>query len=77
MEYQLPLDKMSQEEKLLEMERIWQDLAGNERQIESPSWHENILKDRQAKADKAQAKFIDLAEAKIELKRRINENRNS
>jgi len=41
----LPLKKMSRDEKLRAMEAIWTDLSQNEKQFESPAWHEQSLRE--------------------------------
>ena len=41
----LPLDQMSFEEKLQAMEALWEDLSREPDRIESPSWHEDVLKE--------------------------------
>ena len=43
----IQLSELSFNQKLNLMEMIWDDLARDEKAIESPSWHEEILKDRE------------------------------
>lgn len=55
----LPLDKMSIEEKLQTMETIWASLSANLEAIESPAWHEEELRVREARVASGEAKFVD------------------
>jgi len=55
----LPLDKMSVEEKLQTMEAIWENLSANPEQIESPPWHEEELRIREARVASGEEKFVD------------------
>jgi putative addiction module component (TIGR02574 family) len=52
--FEVPLAQLSFTEKLDLMEMLWADMAGNEKNLESPVWHEVILSDRDAalQADK-------------------------
>jgi hypothetical protein len=43
----LPLSKLTLAQKLELMEAIWDDLAKDEKTLESPYWHEQVLKDRE------------------------------
>ena len=44
----LPLNEMSVEEKINAMEAIWENLSANPEAIESPSWHKDELRVREA-----------------------------
>ena len=44
MDITLPLDQMTIEEKLRAMELLWADLSRNEQQLQSPEWHEEVLR---------------------------------
>ncbi len=52
------------------MEAIWNDLAKHEETLESPDWHEEVLKDREEALASGEATVSDWKEAK----RRISEN---
>jgi Putative addiction module component len=67
MEATLPLDKMTVAEKLRAMEMLWADLSRNEKQIESPAWHGDVLRDRDAKIKSGKAQFLTLAQVKKSL----------
>jgi len=43
----IPLEKMSIEEKIQAMESIWDDLCNKADSIASPSWHKELLDERE------------------------------
>jgi hypothetical protein len=59
---------MTTAEKLRVMEAIWADLSRNETQVESPAWHEDVLKKREAKVKSGAESFIDWETAKKQLR---------
>jgi hypothetical protein len=67
----LQLDQMTLEEKLRAMEALWDDLCQNEDQIQSPSWHEEVLREREKRVQSGQETFIDWETAKKELRHRL------
>ncbi len=71
MEAALPLDRMSVAEKLRAMEMLWADLSRNDAQVESPAWHENVLRDRDAKIESGAEKFMDWEAAKKQLRDKL------
>ncbi len=71
MEATLPLDKMSVAEKLRAMEMLWADLSRNEAQLESPAWHEDVLRDREAKIKSGKESFMDWETAKKHLRDKL------
>lgn len=71
MEATLPLDKMTVAEKLRAMEMLWTDLSRNEAQIESPAWHGDVLRDREARIKSGEEKFIDWETAKKQLRDKL------
>lgn len=68
----LPLNEMSVEEKLETMETIWESLSANPEAIESPAWHEEELRVREAGVASGQAKFVDWEKAKEEIRRQTS-----
>jgi putative addiction module component len=66
----LPLKKMSRAEKLRALEAIWADLSQDEDQFESPSWHEEALRDAEHAVKTGKAKFNNWEEAKNRLRRK-------
>ncbi len=65
----MPLDKMTTSEKLLEMERLWDDLCRNPEEVPSPAWHEAVLAEREKLASQGKMGFADLDEAKERIRK--------
>ncbi len=65
----LPLDKMTIYEKLLEMERLWNDLCRNSQHVPSPSWHGAVLAERERQIAQGKMGFMDLDEAKDRIRK--------
>lgn len=55
----LPLSEMTLEEKLAAMEALWDDLSRNPETLESPAWHEDVLRERQGRLASGEASFMD------------------
>jgi hypothetical protein len=70
MEITLPLDKMTVPEKLRLMEALWADLSRHEESLESPPWHEEVLRDREARVKSGEETFMDWETAKQQLRDR-------
>jgi putative addiction module component (TIGR02574 family) len=68
----LPLDKMSVAEKLQTIEAIWENLSANPEQIDSPGWHGEELRVREAQVASGEAKFVDWEKAKNEIRRQTS-----
>ena len=68
----LPLNEMSVEEKLQTMEAIWQSLSVDSAAVESPTWHEEELAERERKIVSGEAKFIAWEKAKADIRRRTS-----
>jgi len=66
----LPLSELTLAHKLELMEAIWDDLAKHDETLESPDWHEEVLKDREKALAAGKASVSDWKEAK----RRIRKN---
>ena len=66
----LPLDRMTKEEKLRAMEALWADLSRDETQVESPGWHEQVLRERIEAVHSGQETFLDWEVAKQQLRNR-------
>ena len=67
---ELPLAQMTAREKLRAIETIWEDLARDERQVQSPAWHFDVLKEREQRRKTGGEKVLDWESAKKELRRR-------
>lgn len=70
MQTTLPLKTMTLPEKLRAMEEIWDDLCRLDDAVPSPDWHGDVLRERERRADKGQARFVDLDEAKRTVRSR-------
>ena len=69
-EIESKLETMSLPEKLHLMEALWAKLSRHEDSLESPAWHENVLRDRQARVKSGEAVFIDWETSKQQLRDR-------
>ena len=73
MTVELPLDKMSVEEKLELMEVLWNDLSRKPDDIPSPAWHKEVLDECLRRAESGEEKFIDWEVAKKEIRRMVHD----
>jgi hypothetical protein len=69
---ELPLSKLTLAQKLDLMETIWDDLAKHEQSLESPYWHEEVLKDREKALASGNAIVSDWPEAKDRIRRKVS-----
>ena len=60
--HQLPL-----REKLLVMEAIWDDISGEEQNLEVPQWHKEVLDERERLLVEGKAQFVDWEDAKRQI----------
>jgi putative addiction module component (TIGR02574 family) len=67
---ELPLAQMTVSEKLHVIETIWEDLARDESQVESPDWHSRELHDREQRLQAGTESVLDWETAKAELRKR-------
>jgi hypothetical protein len=67
----LQIEQMSRAEKLQAMEAIWADLSRVETEVESPSWHGDVLKETAARVAAGQERIADWETAKRELGKRF------
>ncbi len=67
----LQIEKMSRAEKLQAMEAIWADLSKTEADVESPSWHGDVLRETEARVTAGQERIADWETAKLELRKRF------
>jgi hypothetical protein len=63
----LNLGEMTTEEKLKAMEMLWDDICRSIPDFSSPSWHGNVLKEREQKLIDGKEKFLDWEQAKEEI----------
>ncbi len=58
------LKKMSMVERLQAMEALWDSMLYDDRGIDTPKWHEDIIEERKSIIANGSAKFISIAELK-------------
>jgi hypothetical protein len=63
------IQRMPLREKLLVMEAIWNDISGEEQNLEAPQWHKDTLDERERLVAEGKAQFIDWEEAKEQIKK--------
>lgn len=68
----VPIAELSFTQKLDLMEMLWADMAGNEKNLESPAWHEAVLNDRDAALKAGKVTASDWEEAKERIKKNVS-----
>ncbi|MDR4509175.1 MAG: addiction module protein [Candidatus Brocadiaceae bacterium] len=58
------IKKMSTVERLQAMEELWDALCHEDKEVESPVWHKEILDERKKKIERGEAEFISIEELK-------------
>ena len=71
MQLTLPLEKMSTEEKIQTMETIWNDLCKKADSLSSPSWHKEILHEREKRIKNGDDEFVDWDKAKNRIRDKV------
>ncbi len=64
---ELPLKAMSNAQKLIAMEQLWGDLC-QDKEINSPSWHKQVLAQREQTIAMGKSHFTDWKTAKNEMR---------
>ena len=64
----LPLQSMTTAEKLDVMESIWADLSRDEQHVQSPAWHDQVLREREAAVREGRETPADWEAAKRRLR---------
>ncbi len=72
MNFTLPLEKMSIEEKIQTMETLWEDLCKKADSLKSPLWHKDILQAREENLKKGEDEFVDWEKAKNQLQNKLS-----
>ncbi len=62
------IKRMDFQKRLQMMELLWDSLLEDEYRLESPAWHEDILRMRKQRIDSNEAKFISLDQLKASRK---------
>lgn len=68
MDIALHLEGMSTEEKIRAMEAIWEDLCKKADSLSSPSWHKNVLFEREEQIKNGEDEFMDWDKAKKQIR---------
>ena len=71
MSIELEIERMTLEEKLRVMEALWADLSRNEKDIQSPPWHAQVLEERERRLKSGEEQFMGWEDAKRELRDRL------
>jgi hypothetical protein len=69
---EVPLDRMSFPEKLRLFEALWDDLTRKPDNFPSPTWHQDVLRECQRRAESGEEQFSDWEAAKDEIRRRVS-----
>jgi len=64
----LRLDKMTIADKLLAMESLWDDLCRRAEDISSPTWHHDVLVERERGVLAGEANFCEWETAKTKIR---------
>lgn len=65
------LSEYSMSEKLALLESLWADLAGDEETLDSPLWHESILREREESFRNGKTIASDWEEVKKRLRKKL------
>ena len=65
----LNLDQMAIADKLVAMERLWEDLGRTPEAVPSPSWHGEVLSAREKRIGEGKAAFAPLDEVKERIRK--------
>lgn len=65
----LPLDRMTIADKLQTMETLWDDLCRKSDELPSPSWHGNVLSQRESRVEERSERIFDWDKAKDDIRR--------
>lgn len=60
----IDISQLTSKERLETMEALWDALVNEDAELESPSWHVDVLKSRKKAIEEGSAEFISLEELK-------------
>lgn len=69
---ELNFEKMTIAEKLLIMEKLWNDLCTDPESIPSPEWHRKVLENREQHISEGKEQFHSLESVKNRIKDRTS-----
>jgi hypothetical protein len=64
----LPISEMSTVEKLRAMEELWASLTRNADAYDSPTWHGDVLRERDRRVTEGRETYMQWEDAKRELR---------
>jgi hypothetical protein len=67
----ITIDQMTIAEKIRTMEDIWDDLCRHASEIPSPSWHRDVLSQREESVSKGTETFTDWETAKNRIREKL------
>ncbi len=67
----IPIETFTLAEKLLLIERLWEDLSKHPANVEPPEWHGDVLAARLAAVKEGRTEFVDWNAAKERLRNRL------
>ncbi len=70
--FDLHLSELTVAQKLELMEAIWEDLSKHDQTLESPSWHEEVFRDREQALAAGKATVSDWKEAKRRIREKVS-----
>ncbi|MCF8370678.1 MAG: addiction module protein [Bacteroidales bacterium] len=70
--YKLPLSQLTYLQKLDLLESLWDDLAGKEQIYQSPTWHQDVLRDREEALLEGKLSISDWEEAKARIRNKVS-----
>ena len=65
------ISDMTRDEKLRAMEALWANLSEDDVTLESPEWHQEALKETEARLESGAEQVLDWADAKRVLRKRF------
>ena len=68
----LPLEQMSSAEKVELMESLWADLCRKPEEVESPAWHDDVLREREKRLETREEQGLEWAEAKKRIRESVS-----
>jgi hypothetical protein len=71
MQSSLHLEKMSIEDKIKIMETLWDDLCKKADSLSSPSWHNDILREREKMIKNGDDDFVEWAKAQKDIRKTV------
>jgi putative addiction module component (TIGR02574 family) len=69
---ELPISDLSLAQKLDLMEALWADLSRDDKNLESPAWHQEVLEDRRKAFEAGKISASDWEEAKKRIRKRVS-----